>query len=110
MKQYWVYIAWNGRRALYTGVTNSLERRAWQHKSRSVSGFTAKYRIDRIVYYEATLDVKVAIGREKQIKGWRREKKIRLIESMNPQWRNLSADWAQVSPTGDDSSSLRSSE
>ena len=80
----------NKSRTLYTGVTNDLERRVYEHKQKLVAGFTAKYNIDRLVYYEATEDVNAAISREKQIKGWLRAKKIALIESMNPDWVDLS--------------------
>jgi putative endonuclease len=71
-----------------------LERRVYEHKKKLVPGFTAKYNIDRLVYYEATEDVNSAIYREKQIKGWLRAKKIALIESMNPKWTDLSARWS----------------
>ena len=84
----------NKSRTLYTGVTNDLERRVYEHKKKLVPGFTAKYNIDRLVYYEATEDVNAAISREKQIKGWLRAKKIALIESVNPVWRDLSLDWS----------------
>lgn len=94
MKQYYVYIMTNKSRTLYTGVTNDLERRVYEHRQKLVAGFTAKYNIDRLVYYEATEDVNVAISREKQIKGWLRAKKIALIESMNPNWTDLSARWS----------------
>ncbi|MGH9316544.1 MAG: GIY-YIG nuclease family protein [Thermoanaerobaculia bacterium] len=107
MRQYWVYIAANRGRTIYTGVTNDLERRMFEHRRRLVAGFTSKYRIDRLVYFEPTTDIRVAIAREKEIKGWRREKKVRLIEAVNPDWRDL----LEESPrTGGDSSSLRSSE
>lgn len=92
-KQY-VYIMSNKSRTLYTGVTNDLERRVYEHKRKLVAGFTTKYNIDRLVYYEATEDVNTAISREKQIKGWLRAKKIALIESMNPQWADLSGRWS----------------
>jgi putative endonuclease len=94
MKQFYVYIMTNKSRTLYTGVTNDLERRVYEHKQKLVAGFTAKYNIDRLVYYEATEDVNSAIYREKQIKGWLRAKKIALIESMNPKWTDLSARWS----------------
>lgn len=71
---------------LYTGVTNSLDRRTRQHKSGELEGFASKYGCDRLVYYECFEDVHKAIGREKQLKGWRRSKKIALIESRNPRW------------------------
>jgi putative endonuclease len=74
---------------MYVGVTSNLERRLAQHKEKSVSGFTAKYRVDRLVYYELTSDVLSAIAREKDVKKWRREKKNRLVESINPQWIEL---------------------
>ena len=82
---YFVYIATNRNRTLYTGVTNDLERRQAEHAD-GTSGFTAKYRISRIVYFEDFSDVNQAIAREKQIKGYRRSKKIALIESMTPNW------------------------
>jgi len=78
---------------LYTGVTNNLIRRVYEHKNHLVDGFTDKYNITRLVYYEATNDVRSAIEREKQIKGWLRKKKIDLIESMNPEWKDLSEEW-----------------
>jgi putative endonuclease len=93
MKQYHVYIMTNRSRTLYTGVTNSLERRVFEHKREEGSKFASKYRITRLVYYEGCPDARAAIGREKQIKGWLRAKKIALIESMNPDWDDLSAGW-----------------
>ena len=93
MNRYWVYIATNNARTLYTGVTNDLLRRMYEHKSRLIPGFTSKYRIDRLVFFEMTSDVRSAIAREKQIKAWRREKKIVLIQSANPSWEDLSAKW-----------------
>ena len=83
MKEYFVYIATNRSRTLYTGVTNNLQRRHLEHFA-GQSQFTAKYRIDRVVYYESYMDIHQAIAREKQIKGWRRSKKLALIESVNP--------------------------
>jgi putative endonuclease len=88
-RQYCVYIMTNRARTLYTGVTNDLRRRVHEHREKLVPGFTKRYDIDRLVYYEVTADVRSAIAREKQIKGWRREKKLSLIESMNPGWENL---------------------
>jgi putative endonuclease len=90
---YYVYILASRSRNLYIGVTNDLERRVYEHKKKLVPGFTTKYNIDRLVYFETTQDVEVAISREKQIKGWLRTKKISLIESMNPTWDDLSARW-----------------
>jgi putative endonuclease len=93
MKTYYVYIMTNRSRTLYTGTTNDLKRRVYEHKHKLIPGFTNKYNITRLVYFEETADVKAAIAREKQIKGWLRAKKIALIESANPEWRDLSADW-----------------
>ena len=93
MKEYWVYIATNASKTLYTGVTNDLRRRMYEHKNRLVRGFTSRYRIDRLVYFESTRDVRAAIAREKQVKGWRRERKVQLVESVNPRWEDLSAEW-----------------
>ncbi len=89
-KQFYVYIMTNKSRTLYTGVTNDLERRVYEHKKKLVPGFTTKYNITRLVYFEVTQDVGAAIAREKQIKGWLRTKKIALIDSVNPEWRDLS--------------------
>ncbi len=93
MKQYYVYIMANRTRMLYTGVTNSLERRVYEHKNHVTPGFTGKYNLTRLVYCEVFSDVREAIAREKQIKGWLRVKKIALIESMNPKWDDLSEPW-----------------
>jgi len=90
--QYFVYIATNGPKTLYTGVTNDLPRRIFEHRNSLIPGFTSKYRIDRLVYFETTSDVRAAIAREKQIKGWRRERKIALIEGSNPKWADLSSE------------------
>jgi putative endonuclease len=84
----------NKSRTLYTGVTNNLERRVHEHKQKLIPGFTTKYNISRLVYFEATQDVRAAIEREKQIKGWLRRKKIALIESVNPKWEDLSFKFA----------------
>ena len=80
----------NKSKTLYTGVTNDLTRRVYEHKHKLIPGFTQKYNITKLVYYEETSDIHAAIAREKQIKGWLREKKINLIESMNPNWVDLS--------------------
>jgi len=93
MKEYFVYIMASASGTLYTGVTGDLERRVAEHKQKLIPGFTARYNITRLVYYESTPDVRSAIAREKQIKGWLRAKKVALIESVNPQWRDLSEDW-----------------
>jgi putative endonuclease len=86
---YNVYILSSLSGTLYTGITNSLYRRTLQHKSKETPGFTSKYGIDRLVYYELFHDVRAAIRREKEIKGWTRKKKIALIEAMNPKWQDL---------------------
>ncbi len=74
---------------LYTGVTNDLVRRVYEHKNKLIDGFTAKYNVTKLVYYEIAQDANEAIKREKQIKGWNRDKKKALIEGLNPQWRDL---------------------
>ncbi len=90
-KTYWVYILASRKNGtLYIGVTNSLERRAWQHKNKATAGFTACYAVDRLVYYEDFRDVTDAIAREKQLKAGSRAKKIALIEKENPEWNDLS--------------------
>ena len=93
MNSYYVYILTNRSKTLYTGTTNDLHRRWYEHKQKLIPGFTQKYNINRLVYYEETSDVREAIAREKQIKGWLRSKKLALIESKNPEWRDLGADW-----------------
>jgi putative endonuclease len=95
MKNYYVYIMTNKSRTLYVGMTNNLERRVWEHKQKISEGFTKRYNITLLVYYEAYSDVRDAIAREKQVKDWRREKKIALIETLNPTWRDLSEDWSK---------------
>ena len=92
-RHYYVYIMTNHSGTLYTGVTNDLHRRVYEHKSKLVPGFTQKYKITQLVYYEETPDVQAAIAREKQIKGWVRSKKIVLIETANPEWQDLSEGW-----------------
>ena len=90
---YFVYIMTNRSKTLYTGVTNNLIRRAREHKTGIGSGFTTKYKLDRLVYFERFQDVHNAIEREKRIKGWLRLKKIALIVSVNPAWKDLSEEW-----------------
>ena len=92
-KCYYVYILASKSRALYVGVTNDLARRVYEHKHKRVPGFTSHYNIDRLVHYEMGQDIEAAILREKEIKRWRRAKKIALIEATNPSWRDLSEDW-----------------
>jgi putative endonuclease len=93
MKQYFVYIMSSPTGTLYTGVTSELQRRVYQHKHKLIIGFTQKYNVTRLVYFETFGDVRDAIAREKQIKGWLRRKKIALIESTNPTWKDLSEEW-----------------
>ena len=93
-RTYFVYILANKSRSLYGGVTNDLERRIYEHRSKLVPGFTNRYKIDRLVYFEQMGDVRSAIAREKQIKGWLPTRKLELIEAENPTWEDLSADWA----------------
>jgi len=82
-------------RTLYIGLTNDLERRVWEHKNRWLEGFASKYNIDRLVYFEEHDGPRSAITREKQLKGWRRDKKTSLIESVNPDWSDLAENWGQ---------------
>lgn len=89
----YVYIASNASKTLYVGVTNDLRRRMLEHKHKTVPGFTAKYNITRLVYFETGSSPLEAIEREKYLKGWLRPKKIVLIESVNPDWADLAADW-----------------
>ena len=83
----------NGSGTLYTGMTNNLMRRVYEHKESGSPGFSQKYKTKRVVYFEETNDVRSAIEREKQIKGWVRKKKIELVESVNPKWEDLSREW-----------------
>ncbi len=92
-KTYYVYIMSNKSKTLYTGVTDDLERRVYEHKNKLKEGFTKRYNITRLVYFDETDDIGIAIGREKEIKGWLRRKKIDLICSMNPDWKDLSEGW-----------------
>ena len=93
MREYYVYILTNGARTLYIGVTSHLVRRVYEHKQKLIDGFTKKYNITFLVYYETTRNVEAARVREKQLKGWRRDRKIALIEAFNNQWRDLSLGW-----------------
>ena len=91
---YYVYMMQSAsRRALYIGMTNNLRKRVWQHKTHAFKGFTDDYNGTRLVYWESFVDVANAIDREKQLKRWRREKKLWLIERKNPGWKDLAADW-----------------
>jgi putative endonuclease len=109
-KRYYVYIMASKGRVLYVGVTGFLMSRVLQHKA-GESGFTGRYHIDRLVYYEVFKYVNRATARETEIKKWRREKKVALIESINPAWEDLAAGWGQLVRLGvaDSSLSLRSS-
>jgi putative endonuclease len=78
---------------LYVGMTNNLQRRVYEHKQGLIEGFTKKYHVSRLIYFEETGDVQSAIAREQEIKKWRRSKKIALIESLNPKWQDLSEEW-----------------
>jgi putative endonuclease len=89
-KTYYVYILTNRTGTLYVGVTNDLARRLWEHRSGLVSGFTEQYKLDRLIYFEVFDQADQASEREKQIKRWRREKKVSLIANINPDWRDLS--------------------
>lgn len=91
MKQYYVYILSSYSRVLYIGVTNNLERRMGEHKQRLIPGFTSRYSIDRLIYFETFGEILDALAREKQLKKWARAKKEKLIEAVNPQWEDLSA-------------------
>ncbi len=94
--RYYVYILTNAiRTVLYVGVTNDLLRRVWQHRNKALPGFTSRYKVNRLIHFEAFHDIRDAIGREKQIKGWSRAKKVGLIVQQNPQWNDLSAGWFQ---------------
>jgi len=93
MKQYFVYVMASFSRRTYVGITNNLERRVWQHKNGTYDGHTSKYNKNRLVYFEDFQWVNDAIAREKQIKGWTQRKKLDLVESMNPDWHDLSEGW-----------------
>ena len=94
---YYVYMLTNkNNTVLYTGVTNNLKRRLYEHKNKFVDGFTKKYNVDKLVYYEITNDVNSALAREKQIKGWTRAKKNALVESKNSQWCDLTESIMQI--------------
>jgi len=89
VRQYYVYILSSRSKVLYIGVTNDLIKRVWEHQQELVEGFSKKYKVKSLVYYEMTSDVESAIAREKQLKNWRREKKEYLITQMNPEWKDL---------------------
>ena len=93
MRIYYVYIMTGTGWSLYVGVTNNLVKRVWQHKNKTVPGFTSRYNLTILAYYEEFASIHAAIAREKEIKGWKRAKKKALVESKNPMWRDLSEDW-----------------
>ena len=95
---YFTYIMASRSHTLYIGVTGDLRKRMFQHKWKEHESFTARYNCDRLVWFERYQDVRNAIGREKELKGWRRSRKIALIESVNPAWIDLSRDWYDVEP------------
>ncbi len=92
-KRFWVYIMSSKSGTLYTGMTNSLDRRVFEHKHHLIRGFTAKYGCTRLVWFDEWSDPRSAIARETQIKGWTRAKKIALIETLNPHWNDLAENW-----------------
>jgi putative endonuclease len=93
LRKYYVYIMSNQSRTLYVGMTNNLERRVYEHKHKLSEGFTSRYNITKLVWFAETEDVRDAIAREKEIKGWLRTKKKTLIEETNPEWQDLSTGW-----------------
>jgi len=93
MKAFYVYIMGSESGTLCVGMTSNINRRVYKHRNRLIPGFTDKYKIDRLLYVETINDAASAIGREKQIKAWRREKKVALLDSINPAWEDLSKDW-----------------
>ena len=92
MVEYCVYIMSNVTGMLYIGVTNNITRRVLEYKSKSIKGFTSRYNLTQLVYCETTPYIYNALTREKQLKGWTRKKKVELIESMNPEWKDLSVE------------------
>lgn len=99
MKQYCVYILTNkSNHVLYTGITSNLPKRIWEHKNKAVRGFTQKYNADKLVYFEQTEDVQSALRREKQLKNWKRDWKICLIDKKNPDWKDLSGELLERDP------------
>jgi putative endonuclease len=93
-RRYYVYLItnWNNK-VMYVGVTNNLEFRIYEHKNKLIKGFTKKYNVNKLVYFEETQDLTAAINREKEIKKWRREKKNQLVNMINPTWKDLSLEW-----------------
>ncbi len=97
-RRFYVYIMTNGPKAaiLYVGMTGDIRRRVWQHKNKPVSRFTGRYNLTRLVHFECFVYPDAAILREKEIKGWRRSKKLKLIESINPRWEDMARDWQDM--------------
>ena len=93
MKNYYIYIMTSQSGTLYIGMTNDIKKRVYQHKNHLIPGFTDKYNVDQLLYVETTSDPISAIRREKQLKKWRREKKAALVDSQNPDWKDLSKGW-----------------
>ena len=93
MKTFYVYIMSSKSGTLYVGLTSDIKKRVYEHKNHLIAGFTDKYNIDRLLYIETMSEPASAINREKQIKAWRREKKVELIDLLNPEWNDLSQDW-----------------
>ena len=95
---YFTYIMASRSHTLYIGITSDLNKRVFQHKWKEHDGFTARYNCDRLVWFESHSEVAKAIAREKELKGWRRTRKIALIEFMNPTWTDLSREWYEYEP------------
>jgi putative endonuclease len=103
MPSFYIYLLTNqNNKVMYVGMTNNLERRVYEHKAKLIPGVTEKYHVDKLVYFEETQDVLIAIAREKEIKKWRREKKNLLVVAVNPAWKDLSDEWFEISPCGRD--------
>ncbi len=98
-RTYYVYLVASRTHRLYIGMTSNLEQRMWQHKTKIFEGFSAQYNCNRLVWFECYGHPSAAIGREKQLKGWARSKKIALIERANPAWVDLSEDWGKIKAT-----------
>lgn len=101
MREYFMYILASRSRVLFVSVTSDLARRIWKHRTKKSSGFTSKYNMARLVYCGTFRTARLAVTREKQLKGWRRDKKVALIESVNSQWQDLATEWFE----GDSSTS-----
>jgi putative endonuclease len=90
--RYYVYILSNSSRTLYVGMTNDLVRRVYEHKQKRMPGFTARYNLTELVYFEEAAHPQIAVAREKELKGWRRSRKVALVSAANPTWRDLAVD------------------